>query len=312
MMSHKKIKGLIAAVFTPYNADGSVNPAIVGEYAARMKQLGVAGVFVNGSSGEGMLLSVSERKEMAEEWAAHGTENFKVIIHVGSSSVEIARDLAAHAQSVGAFAIASMAPNFFPSSDVNVIADYCRQVAAEAPLLPFYYYHLPVATGSHIKVHELLTVAAATVPNLVGVKFTYTDFMDMHLCMSLEGGRYDVLHGHDEILLNGLVLGVTGAIGTTFNFIPGVYQNIIDAFEAGDLAAARKWQMVSINVVRIMLKYVNAIVGGKAIMNLTGIDCGNCRTPLRNLSKTELSNLKDELAEIGFFDLVERAHPINI
>lgn len=305
MSKTSKIKGLIAATFTPCYEDGTVNTSIIPEYAARLKGNGVAGAFVNGSSGEGVLLSIEERKLLAETWAQYSDKDFKVIIHVGSTSVAIAKDLATHAATLpGVDAIASMAPNFFPSSEVPVIADYCRQVAAAAPHIPFYYYHLPVATGTHIKVHELLQYAAPSIPNLAGVKYTHADFMDMHQCIQLQGGRFDVLHGHDEILINGLVLGVEGAIGTTFNFIPQVYHRIIEAYHANDLDTARKHQLKSIEIVSIMLKHVNAIVGGKAIMKLTGIDCGPCRTPLRNLNPSEFESLKQQLTEAGFFELL--------
>lgn len=300
-----KINGLIAATFTPLHEDGTVNTSVIPAYAARLKSNGIAGAFVNGSSGEGVLLSNDERKLLAETWAAYSDENFKIIVHVGSTSVAIAKDLATHAAALpGVDAIASMAPNFFPSSEVPIIADYCRQVAGSAPQLPFYYYHLPAATGTHIKVHELLQYAGPFIPNFAGVKYTHVDFMDMHQCLQLDGGRFDVLHGHDEILINGLVLGVKGAIGTTFNFIPQVYHRLMEAYHANDLDAARRHQMQSIEIVSIMLRNVNAIVGGKAIMKLTGIDCGPCRTPLRNLEQHEFESLENQLAEAGFFELL--------
>lgn len=304
MYSHPKIEGLISAVFTPFDLNGKINLDVIPVYAERMKEQGLAGVFVNGSSGEGVLLSVAERKALAESWVPFSDENFKVIIHVGSTSVEIVKELAMHSQTIGADGIATMAPSFFPSSDVNVIADFCCQVAAAAPKLPFYYYHLPVATGAHIKVNKLLEIISDKIPNLAGVKFTYTDFMDMHQCIALEQGRFDILHGHDEILINGLVLGVKGAIGTTFNFMPGLYKKIMKAYEDNDLNTARKYQMQSIRIVEVMLRYVNAIVGGKAIMKLTGIDCGPCRTPLRNLTEEENIQLKEELTAAGFFEII--------
>jgi N-acetylneuraminate lyase len=312
MTSYPKINGLIAAVFTPFHVDGAINPALVPAYADRMKQQGLAGVFVNGSSGEGLLLTVDERKTLAEAWSAHGTEDFKVIVHVGSTSVAVSKELAAHAQQIGAYAVACMAPCFFSSSDVDVIVDYCRQVAATAPDLPFYYYHLPVATGAHIKVNQLLERGSQLIPNLAGVKFTYTDFMDMHQCMALQGGRFDVLHGHDEILINGLILGARGAIGTTFNFIPGVYHKIIEAYNANDFVLARTHQLRSIQIVAIMLKYVNAIVGGKAILKLTGLDCGPCRTPLRNLKPVEWAQLEQDLQDAGFFELIAELKPVDL
>lgn len=312
MKNPKPLNGLIAAVFTPFLEDGEINPAIVPQYAARLKQQGVSGVFVNGSSGEGMMLSVQERKTLAEAWMAHQDDSFKIVIHVGSTSVKISQDLAAHGQSLGADAIACMAPSFFSSSDVNVIVEYCRLVALSAPDLPFYYYHLPVITGAHIKVHQFLEVGSKTIPNLAGVKFTYTDFMDMHQCVALQDGRFDVLHGHDEILINGLILGVKGAIGTTFNFIPEIYLKIMEAYDQQDFDKARAYQMDSIRIIAVMLKYVNAIVGGKAILKLSGIDCGPCRTPLRNLTDQETANLRKDLEEAGYFEMLEEYRTLPV
>lgn len=299
-----KIKGLVAAVFTPFHEDGSLNLSIVEPYAERLIAQGVAGVFVNGSSGEGMLMDTEERKAHAAKWIEVCKGRIKVIIHVGSSSVSIAKDLAAHAERCGADAVASMAPNFFPSSDIQIIGAFCKEVALASPNTPFYYYHLPVATGAHIKVNKLLQLASKEVPNFVGVKFTFTDFMDMHQCIQLDHGKFDILHGHDEILINGLVLGVEGAIGTTFNFIPELYQKIILSYQNGEIEKARAYQMLSIQIVEVMLKYVNAIVGGKAILKLSGLDCGPCRLPLRNLSNEELTQLKSDLEAINYFDLL--------
>ncbi|RAJ91031.1 N-acetylneuraminate lyase [Larkinella arboricola] len=312
MINYPKINGLIAAVFTPFHPDGSINPALVSTYADRLKRQGVAGVFVNGSSGEGMLLSVEERKAMAEAWAVHGTADFKIIVHVGSTSVQISKELAAHSQQIGVDAVGCMAPCFLTSSDVDVIVDYCQQVASAAPELPFYYYHLPVATGAHIKVNQLLERGSKRIPNLAGVKFTYTDFMDMHQCLALQGGRFDVLHGHDEILINGLVLGVQGAIGTTFNFIPEVYHKLMEAYQDGDFAAARAYQMQSIDIVTVMLRYVNAVVGGKAILKLAGLDCGPCRTPLRNLTSAEWQQLEQDLQKTDFFELLTESRLVGL
>lgn len=305
MIQFQPLNGLIAAVFTPFDNQGEINTSIIAAYATRLKEQGVAGVFVNGSSGEGMMLSVDERKQLAEEWCKYGDSNFKIIIHVGSTSVKISQDLASHGQEIGADAIACMAPSFFSSSDVNIIIDYCRQVAESAPHLPFYYYHLPVITGAHIKVNQLLEKGSKLIPNLAGVKFTYTDFMDMHQCISLEGGKFDILHGHDEILINGLILGVKGAIGTTFNFMPEVYLDIMRAYNQTDFEAAKVFQMKSIKIVEIMLRYVNAIVGGKAILKLSGIDCGGCRTPLRNLTDEEQKRLEAELTQAGYFTMLK-------
>jgi N-acetylneuraminate lyase len=93
MFQYTKIKGLIAAVFTPFTPDGKIHLDLIPEYAQRLKMQGLAGVFVNGSTGEGMMLTIEERKAIIEKWVEFSDENFKIIVHVGSSSVEIAKQL---------------------------------------------------------------------------------------------------------------------------------------------------------------------------------------------------------------------------
>src|SRR3954469_8189210 len=120
-----------------------------------------------------------------------------------------------------------MAPFFFRPGTVQELVDFMAQVAAAAPALPFYYYHIPSMTGVHIPAAEFLRAAADRIPNLAGVKFTFENLMDYAECVRFSGGRFDVLFGRDEMLLAGLSLGAHGAIGSTYNFAAPVYHRII-------------------------------------------------------------------------------------
>ena len=108
----EKIKGLIDAPFTPMHADGSINLSVIPQYAAMLHRNGLKGVFINGSSGEGYMLTEEERMQLAEAWmeATRNLEDFKVIVHVGSTCVRSSYNLAQHAQQIGAFGIGAMAP----------------------------------------------------------------------------------------------------------------------------------------------------------------------------------------------------------
>ena len=107
-MKTSKTKGLIAAPFTPLKQDGSLNLDIIRDYVAKLKKDRVVGVFVGGTTGEGMLLDIEERKELAEAWIKYKEQNFKVMIHVGSTSYKQSQILAEHAQSINADAIGCM------------------------------------------------------------------------------------------------------------------------------------------------------------------------------------------------------------
>ncbi len=121
-------------------------------------------------------------------------------------------------------------------------------------------------------------------------------------CLALNNGEFEVLHGYDEILISGLVFGAEAGVGSTYNYLSDVYLGIMKAMESGDLETARKLQMRSIEVVKIIIKYGGGVRGGKAIMNLIGIDCGSCRLPIAPFSDEEYKTLKEDLMKISFFD----------
>ncbi len=304
MKNYSKIEGLIAPVFTPMNNNGDVDTGIIPHYAKDLKSKGLTGIFVSGSSGEGVLLTTEERKIITEAWAPYASDEFKFIVHVGSTSYRESQELAAHARDNGAWAISSMGPTFLQPKIAKDLVEFCRQIASSAPEIPFYYYHFPMRTGIDISMVEFLQEGVKVIPNLAGIKFTHSNFMEMQQCISLDNGRFDIIHGHDEILLCGLSIGVQGAIGITYNFIPGLYLEIIKSFNDGNNQAARKLQQVSVKICKIIAKYRGGIVAGKAMAKMTGIDCGPCRSPLRSISSQEYKNMKKELTEAGFFNLV--------
>ena len=152
----EKIIGLIDAPFTPFDAEGNVNLAPIPAYAQMLAANGLKGVFINGSSGEGYMLTPEERIMLAEKWIASVPEGFKVIVHVGSCCLRESVRLAAHAQKIGAWGIGAMAPPFPKIGRVEELVKYCETIAAAAPELPFYYYHIPAFNGAYLSMVEFL------------------------------------------------------------------------------------------------------------------------------------------------------------
>ena len=301
-MKIKKIKGLIAAPFTPMKPDGEINPEIIPGYAKKLKTDGVKGVFICGTTGEGMLMTSGERKTITEKWINEQTDDFKVIVHVGTTSAKQSKELAAHAQNSGAYAIGCMGPVFLKPGRTEELIDFCAEVAAGAPALPYYYYHIPSVSGVTLPMVEFLQKAAQKIPNLAGIKFTHNDFMEMQQCLRLDNGKWDILHGFDEVLLAGLAFGAEGAVGSTYNFMAPVYNQIITDFNNGNIKAARQNQTKSVKIIEVLLRYNGATVAGKSVMKSLGINCGICRTPLRNITESENENLIHELEIAGFYE----------
>lgn len=298
----ERIIGLIDAPFTPFDASGEVNYTVIPAYAAMLAKNGMKGVFINGSSGEGYMLTLEERKRLAECWVKSVPAGMKVIVHVGSCCVKESAELAEHAQAIGAWGIGAMAPPFPKIGRIEELVKYCEVIAGAAPKLPFYYYHIPAFNGAFLPMVELLKAVEGRISNFAGIKYTYESLYEYNQCRLYGGGKFDMLHGQDETLLPSLAQGgAQGGIGGTTNYNGRELNAIIAAWQQGDLEAARDHQNFAQAVINVICRYRGNIVGGKRIMKLIGLDLGSNRTPFRSITDEEEQAMKQELEAIGFF-----------
>ena len=295
-----RLEGLIAAPATPLHDDGSIAPEVVPDYAAFLVREGVAGVFVNGSTGESLSLTRTERETLAEAWitAARATP-LKVVIHVGCECLTDARALAAHAQAHGAAAVGAMPTIFFKANGLDALAAEMAFIAQACPNLPFYYYHMPERTGQPVPVHKLLPRIRALAPNTAGAKYTFENIMDYTLC--LEAG-FDVLFGRDEILLSALVMGARGAVGSTYNVFAPLFTALMEAHAAGRHAAARTLQIEAMRRIAVMaegLPGVSFFAALKLMLTMQGIPCGPVRPPLTQPDAAALDHARQWIVKAG-------------
>jgi len=299
MFDFPSLTGLVAATFTPFHEDGSVRFEKIPDYTEYLIQNGITGIYICGSTGEGPSLTIAERKAVAEAFVKAADGRLRTIVHIGHTALAEVCDLAAHAESIGADAISSVSPYYFKPDDTKALVDFFRVAAVSAPGLPFYYYHIPALTGVAVNPVEFLEMGGGEIPTLRGIKFTDSDLSLMNACQEVAEGKYDVLFGRDEMLLAGLSAGVAGAVGSTYNLAPKLYQNMIQAFEAGDLTLAREWQLRSVAMIRAIVG-----VGGEAAikypMHRHGLDCGPRRLPMRQLSQVEKDEIDRRLDALGF------------
>ena len=298
-----KITGLIDAPFTPFYENGEVNLEPIEQYAKMLAKNGLKGVFINGSSGEGYMLTEDERMRLAERWVEVAPEGFKVIVHVGSTCVKSSERLAAHAQKIGAFGIGAMATPFPKIGRIEELVKYCEEIAAAAPELPFYYYHIPAFNGAYLSMLDFLKAVDGRIPNFAGIKYTYESLYEYNQCRLYANGKFDMLHGQDETILPCLAMGgAQGGIGGTTNYNGRCLVGILDAWKSGDLEKARELQNYAQEVINVICHFRGNIVGGKRIMKLIGLDLGKNRTPFNNMTDEEETCMKQELEAIDFFN----------
>lgn len=298
----KKIDGYVAAPFTPMLENGDLNLNLVPEYAEFLIRNGLDGAFVCGSTGEGALLTREERMALVEKWIEASKGRLKVVVHTGGCNLRDQMILASHAEKTGAWAIATMAPAFLPPKRNEELVAYCKTVAAAAPGLPFYYYHIPFLNGVHLSVAALLKQADKQIPTFAGVKYTFLDMFEFEQCRYIADGKFDMLWGFDEMSLDSLAYGNSSGVGGTFNHCYSLYRDMQIAYASNEMENCRKLQHKSHQFCEILGKYRGNIVGGKRIMKFLGMDLGPNRLPLQTISNQEETDMKKDLEAIGFFE----------
>jgi N-acetylneuraminate lyase len=280
--------------------DGSLNADLIPSYYQFLKQNKVTGAFICGSTGEGVSMTVQEKKDCTKAWAdcTKGDSDFKVMLLLGGTCIADCIELAKFAREKGIYAVSFTAPFYFKPANVEMLAASCKKIADTVPDMPFYYYHIPVLNGVGFPMIDLLK-NVAKIPNFAGIKYTHEDFMDFLSCLHFENGKYDMLWGRDENMLSALAIGAKGAVGSTFNYAAPLYYDLIDAFNKNDLKKAQALQQQSIDMIYLLGKY-GGIATGKAYMKLVGVDCGEFRLPVKNMSSEQFELFKKDMEQLNF------------
>ncbi len=285
-----KTTGLVSAVPTAFREDGSVDFSAIPPLAEHLCRTGCAGVFVNGTTGESMSLTVEEREKCLKEWRRVLPADRKLFAHVGHNCLEDAKRLACHASETGADAVAAVVPSFFKPSGIEGVIQWCEQVAAAVPDLPFYFYYMPGFTGTVLSVARFLEAAEPRIPNLAGVKYTYETLDDFMEALNLENGRFDLMWGRDQMLLAAWSVGARAATGSTFALAAPLYLELITAFERGDMATAQAAQVRSIAIIRALAATGNFFSALKQALRDQGVPMRrDTRLPLPPLSKEDMA-----------------------
>lgn len=309
MKSFVPLHGLVAATHSPFHEDGSLAPEVVPSQAAFLSANGIGTVFITGSTGESHSLALAERLALFEAWADAGPKNgLRVIAHVGSNCIEDAKTLAKRAAQFGFPAISALAPSYYKPGNLDALVECCSAIASAAPQTPFYFYDIPVLTGVSFPMDQFLTKARTKIPSLAGIKFTNPDLVAYRRSLLAANGL-DLPWGVDESLLAALATGAKGGVGSTYNWAPKLYQDLIAAHARGDLDEARKLQSLSINMIDLMAA-IGFLGAAKALMTRLGVPVGPARLPLGNPTAAQIDSLWEKLDAIGFSEWGAKAlHP---
>ena len=301
----KQFNGLIAAVFTPMKGNGDIDVSVIPAYVKNLINNGISGIYVCGTTGEGISLTTKERMEVTEAFIDTCKNKLNIIVQTGHNSLREAMELAAHAQKAGADAVAAIPPSYFKPTSTKNLIDCLALIAKAAADLPFFYYHIPALNSVMIDMLDFLESSKVKIPNLEGIKYSAPTLYEFISCARFENGRYTMLFGVDEMLVSALASGAKGAVGSTYNFAPKLYHSIIKAYNDNDMEEALMLQDMSVKIVRTLLKFdKTALPALKAMMKITGIDCGPVRLPLVTMTDDKIMEMERSLKDQGLLEWI--------
>lgn len=263
--------GVSPAMATPlmpgtYKVNTSVVPGLIDFLADR----GVKGLFVGGTTGEGILLDDDQRHALHEAAVAAANGRVAVLLHVGAQRTGTAVALARHAAGLQPDAIVAMTPTFFGMSDAALMR-YFHSIANAAPDTPLFVYDIPQFAVNGVS-PALLASLAREIPSLAGLKCSRPDVQVVRQLIDVLPSDKMLLAGNESAALGLLALGAEGLISGLSTAIPEPFVGLTQSFADGNIDEAREWQRV---INQLLGALAGARVGGiKAILNQRGIPVG--------------------------------------
>jgi N-acetylneuraminate lyase len=284
---HPEFQKIFSALITPMDEKERVNYTALREIVEAQIQDGVEGFYCCGSSGEGLLLSLEERKAILETVIAQSKGRVPVISHIGTIRTYDVIELARHAKEAGAAAV-SMIPPYYYHFSMDEITGYYETVIKSVPGLNVIIYNIPQFTG--IEFSKSNADRLLSNPGIMGVKFTSQNLFSMERIRDAYPDKL-LMNGFDEQFLGALSMGASATIGTTVNLFAPLFLELRKLYEEGRMAEAYNRQKAVNLRVETMCR-ANIFNAVKYGWTLRGIDCGNCRAPFIPLKQEEKNVLK--------------------
>ena len=292
-----KYQGIIPALYACYDDNGAISPERVEAFTEHLIQKGVKGLYVGGSSGECIYQSVEERKLLLEHVMKVAKGRITIIAHVACNNTKDSMELAAHAESVGVDAIASIPPIYFRLPE-HAIAQYWNDISSAAPNTEFIIYNIPQLAGVSLTLPLLREMLKNK--NVVGVKNSSMPVQDIQM-FKMEGGEdFIVFNGPDEQLVSGLVIGAEGGIGGTYGVMPELYLKIVELVKENKIKEAQEIQYAADAIIYKMCSCrgnMYAVIK-EIIKRREGLNLGDVRRPLASLVEADMPIVEECVAMI--------------
>ncbi len=285
-MSLEKYHGVIPAFYACYEEDDTISVERTRQLARYLVNKGVKGLYVGGSSGECIYLEKEERMTILEAVMAEVKGECTIIAHVACNNTHESCQLAAHAESLGVDAIASIPPIYFRLPD-HAIAAYWNAISAAAPNTDFIIYNIPQLAGVALSVGLLKEMRKN--PRVVGVKNSSMPTQDIQMFKAELGDTGVVFNGPDEQFVAGRAIGAQGGIGGTYAVMPELFLKMDELIRVGKQEEACKVQYEINEIIYALCAcHGNLYAVMKKVMELReGLHLGSVRAPLAGVIESD-------------------------
>ena len=285
--------GAWPALVTPFTTKDNVNVTVLRELVEYLIDKQVGGFYACGGTGEGLFMAPEERKLVTETVVDQVNGRVPVIAHIGSMIVGDAVQLAEHAQEVGAAGISSVIPPMFQNSES--LYTYFERVGAAVPDIPLLTYIFGGPTDAVALMRQLMRIST-----VAGAKYTGPNMYEFREIVELRRDNWNIFSGMDEQCIYAAMQGACGNIGSTLNYIPGIYREIHNSYKVGNIAKGQELQVRANQVTRVLFSF--GFFGAlKEVMRILGFECGKPRLPQLPFAEERGGDLRAELEALDFF-----------
>lgn len=293
-MKRLKIEGVIVPLLTPLRED-TLDRDSTAALIEHVIGHGVRGLFPLGTTGEGPLFNLAERKQYAEWVVQCAAGRVPVIVHSGTITTAETIELSRHARDTGADAVAVVPPYFFRLGDEAIYAHFAA-VAAAVPDFPVYLYNNPGVTPNVLST-ELVIRLATAFPNITGLKDSSGSLATLFASKDLQGGAFNTASGPDGLILAAQAIGIDACVSGNANIVPELIVALLNAAKAGDLEQGRRLQARLDDVRRIVGDGADLSLY-KAVCARRGVPIGDVRAPLARVSADRISACWEQLSAV--------------
>ena len=291
MTNVEKYQGILPAFYACYEDNGEVSKERSKALVRYFIEAGVQGLYVNGSSGECIYLSVEDRKKILEAVMEEAKGKLRIIAHVACNNTKDSVELAKHAESLGVDAIAAIPPIYFRLPSYS-IAEYWNTISAAAANTDFIIYNIPQLAG--VSLSKELFMEMKKNPRVIGVKNSSMPVQDIQNYKAWGGEDFVVFNGPDEQFIGGRSMGACAGIGGTYGAMPELFLKMNALFKENRIEEARKIQFAINEIITLLCSgHGNMYAMIKEVLKLRkGLNVGSVRSPLSPLTQEDLEIAK--------------------